>query len=351
MNKEEKSLIQKIKIPEILGEPQTREEVMKEIQKNSDAYLKFQQLSKEFREELIEFCMGNRGLKIAYDPFFQKIFNPEVHSERLSRLLSCIMGETVCVKRALPREHNRLSEAGSLLIMDILVELSDGSLINVEMQKIGYAFPGQRGACYSADLLLRQYERVKEQKGKEFTYQDLKSVYCIVLLERSTEEFHKYPEIYLHRSSQTFDSGLDMEHLQKFIYIPLDIFLGIQHNKLEELEAWLYFLSTDKPEYIFRIVEKYPMFYQMYQEIIQFRYKPEELIGMYSEALAILDRNTVQYMYEEQKKEIEKQKLELKENEQKLKESDQKLKEKAQELEEKDQEIARLKALLAEKNN
>ncbi len=30
-----------------------------------------------------------------------------------------------------------------------------------EMQKVGYLFPGQRSACYSADLLLRQYKRIR----------------------------------------------------------------------------------------------------------------------------------------------------------------------------------------------
>ena len=341
--KQENLLVQQIKLSEVLGEAQTREQVMNQIQRNPDAYLKFKRLSEEFQEELVEFCMGNRGLKVAYDPFFQKIFNPEVYPERLSRMLSCIMEEKVIVKRALPREHDRLSENGSLLVLDILVELSDGTLMDVEMQKIGYAFPGQRGACYSADLLLRQYERVKAEKGRAFTYLDLKPVYCIVLLEKSTREFHQYPEVYLHRSNQIFSSGLKLEHLQNFVYVPLDIFLKIPHNNLKEVDAWLYFLSSDKPEHICQIIEKYPMFREMYQEIIQFRYKPEELIGMYSEALAILDRNTVQYMYEEQKKEIEKQKLELKESNQKLKESDQKLKEK-------DQEIARLREMLAEKN-
>ena len=46
------------------------------------------------------------------------------------------------------------------------MELEDGSLANIEIQKIGYAFPGQRGACYSADLLLRQYKRVRGISAK-----------------------------------------------------------------------------------------------------------------------------------------------------------------------------------------
>ena len=67
-----------------------------------------------------------------------------------------------------------LLQGTSLLIMDIVVELEDGSIANVEIQKISYLFPAQRMSCYSADLLLRQYSRVKEQKGKKFTYSDLK---------------------------------------------------------------------------------------------------------------------------------------------------------------------------------
>ena len=45
-------------------------------------------------------------------------------------------------------------------------EEQQNSLANVEVQKIGYSFPGQRSACYSSDLLLRQYKRVKGEKKK-----------------------------------------------------------------------------------------------------------------------------------------------------------------------------------------
>ena len=40
--------------------------------------------------------------------------------------------------------------------------------LNVEVQKNEYSFPGQRSACYSSDLLLRQYKRVKENCRKAF---------------------------------------------------------------------------------------------------------------------------------------------------------------------------------------
>ena len=43
--------------------------------------------------------------------------------------------------------------------MDILAETEERELVNVEIQKIGYHFPGQRAACYMADMIMRQYER------------------------------------------------------------------------------------------------------------------------------------------------------------------------------------------------
>ncbi len=52
------------------------------------------------------------------------------------------------------------------------------------------------------------------------------------------------------------------------------------------------------------VIRAYPEFRELYQEVFRFRYQKKELISMYSEALLILDANTVQYMVEEQKKEI-----------------------------------------------
>lgn len=61
-----------------------------------------------------------------------------LHQERLSELLSLLIGEEVRVKQELPKESKRLSAEASLIIMDIIVELEDGSLANVEIQKVGY---------------------------------------------------------------------------------------------------------------------------------------------------------------------------------------------------------------------
>ena len=76
------------------------------------------------------------------------------------------------------------------MITDIVVELEDCALANIEIQKIGYMFPGARCACYSSDLLLRQYKRVRDEKKEKFTYKDIRDVYLIVIYEKSPAELH-----------------------------------------------------------------------------------------------------------------------------------------------------------------
>ena len=60
--------------------------------------------------------------------------------------------------------------------MDIVVKTESGAIVNVEMQRIGYYFPGERSSCYTSDLIMRQYSAVRAKKGLDFSYSDLKPV-------------------------------------------------------------------------------------------------------------------------------------------------------------------------------
>ena len=204
-------------------------------------------------------------------------------------------------------------------------EEQQNSLANVEVQKIGYSFPGQRSACYSSDLLLRQYKRVKGEKKKAFSYKDIKSVYTIVFFETSIKEFHEYPQNYIHKFKQQSDTGLELELLQKYVFIPLDIFRTIYHNdgksngknsanrRWNKTEAWLTFLSTDEPEIIIELIRQYPEFKEMYEEIYVMCQNVEKVMEMFSKELIQLDRNTVQYMIDEMQDTIDVQKEALEE--------------------------------------
>ena len=65
------------------------------------------------------------------------------------------------------------------------------------------------------------------------------------------------------------------------------------------------FLSKDDADSVINLVNLYPQFLPLYKEIADFRKSPKEMIGMFSEALAIMDRNTERLMVDEWREEAE----------------------------------------------
>ena len=295
--------------------PETEEETLRLLEDSSFLYVSYQALNGEWKQRFLDFCEGKKSLPLTYDPFFKRIFHPDIHPDRLSRLVSSILGVTVRVLHLLPNEDSMI-DGGTLLIMDLLGELEDGSLINVEIQKQGYAFPAERVSCYSADLVMRQYARVRGARGKTFTYRDIKKVYVIVLFEKSAKVFHEFSPAYLHHGKTTFDTGLSIELLQEYFLIALDVFRKFPYSKIRnEQRAWLSLLTTESPEEAEELIEEYPWLEEIYEEIAMLRQRPEEVLGMFSEALKILDQNTVKYMIEELQRELDEKSVLLEEKE------------------------------------
>lgn len=309
-------------LKEILGAPLTRDEAIEIIQEDDFVYDDFLDLPEKEREDIVEFIQGIKGLPILYDGFYKHVFDPECNPERLEDFLSELFGESVKIEQVLAKEGNKLVEEGSLVVMDIIVRLSDGSIVDVEMQKYGYRFTGERSSCYLSDMIMRQYNRVKRKKKKNFRFNHMKPVHLVVLLEKSTKEFKDVSPAYIHRLENRFDSGVDLDLLSNLTYICLDTFSNVKENINNKMDAWLTFLSSDKAEDIMELVEKYPEFVECYHDIAEFRRNPKELIGMFSKALLEMDRNTVKYMIEEQQKELEEQQRELEENKKELEEKD-----------------------------
>ena len=292
----------------------TREDLLKNIHSDQRLELEYGSWKEKYRQEFLDFCTGEKGVKILYDSFFKEVLNPEYAAGRLEDWLSVLLGEQVKILSVLPNDSTRIADETSLLVTDIVVELGDGSIANVEVQKVGYMFPGQWCACYSADLLLRQYKRVRDQSREhKFSYKDIKTVYTIVLYENSPREFHPYKDIFIHRAEQVVDSGVKLNLLQKYIFLPLDIFKKTHHNKPIEnkLEAWLTFFSAEEPDEIINLIESYPEFIPLYKDLSELCRNTKKVMGMFSKELQELDRNTVSYMIDEMQEEINQQKAEL----------------------------------------
>ena len=357
---EQKSINQSLTISDVLGIPTSKEEAIALVESSTRALQLYSEFPEEIQEKLLSFIQGGRGLPVLYDNFFKHIMDPTLHLHRLERFLSAILNQKVHIKQVLPKEGIKLSENGSLVIMDIVAELEDGSIVDVEMQKVGYQFSGQRSTCYVSDLVMRQYNRIKNEKKAEFQFKDMKPVYLIILMEHSAKEFLDVAPVYIHRGYHQFDSGADVNLLTNICYISLDTFHSVVQNINNLSDAWLTFLSSDKPDDILQLVKVYPEFMEYYQDIVEFRRNPEELMNMYTDAFIVAERNTVKYMCEEQQKLIEIQKKKLEENDEKIAEQNgllteqaekfveqsEKLAEQSEKLTEQDKEISELKNMI-----
>ncbi|MBQ7065424.1 MAG: hypothetical protein IJN92_01250, partial [Lachnospiraceae bacterium] len=81
---------------------------------------------------------------------------------------------------------------------------------------------------------------------------------------------------------------------------------------------------VDEIEYIIKLIEEYPEFKPMYEEVYQMCLNMEKVMEMFSAELQKLDQNTVQYMIDIMQDTIDEQKEQLDEKDKQL---DQKQKE------------------------
>lgn len=321
----------------------TEAEVIK-ILKEKGCYYEYSRMSEEWRKRFMDFCAGIKTLPLTYDVTFKRIFHPNYHAGRLSNLISSVLGQKVKVKEVLLTE-DWVMDNGSLVIMDIIVQLEDGSIANVEIQKSPHNFAGERLSCYSSDLVLRQYSKLKALRRQKFSYKDMSKVYTIVLFEKTGKAFHATEDFYSHCGKTTFDSGLQLNMLQEYYLIALDRFMEIAYHKSSsKLAGWLSLLVTEGVEDAEENMKIYPWLREIYEEIATFRQKPEEVFGMYSEMIRELDRNSMQCILDEQKEEIEKNKIVIEEGRAEIEKSKAEIEKSKAEIEKSKAEIERNKA-------
>ena len=97
-----------------------------------------------------------------------------------------------------------------------------------------------------------------------------------------------------------------------------------------------------------RLINSHPEFLPMYKEITEFRKEPAEVIGMFSEELRIMDRNTTKYMIDELHEQVEAAINENKELKKENAENNKTINSQAQTIEEQAKTIEMLKRQLAE---
>ena len=93
--------------------------------------------------------------------------------------------------------------------------------------------------------------------------------------------------------------------------LALDVFAKSEYAKVKKpkdrLNAWPSFFCTENTEDAIKLCKINPWLSEAYKEMAGFAANPEELIGMFSEMLHELDRNTTRYMVDDMREKIEKQ--------------------------------------------
>lgn len=296
--------------------------------------------NREWEERFHGYLQGKKTLPLLYDPFFKAFFNSYIHKERLAELIGSILGQSVEILEVLPMES--MDFIGTFVIMDMVVRMADGSVVNVEIQKVPYMFPAERISCYSSDLVMRQYRRESERGRREnrgITYKNLKKVHTIVFFEQSNSRLISGldEKMYFHEGKTRFNSGINMELLQEFHLISLDTFKKYRYSDIINNNVQITKYDFDENEYnhivsddIKRARLKYlslfvtedvadmrcliKVFPELSDIVHDMGVYMEDLgntFDTFSEALRILDRNTANYMVDEYKKEVESAKAEL----------------------------------------
>ena len=347
--------------------------------------------NKGWADRFNDYISRKKTLPLLYDPFFKKLFNGDEHRERLSRLVSSIIGQEVTVIDILPSESSSFED--SFIIMDMIVRLSDGSIANIEVQKIASLFPGERLSCYSADAIMRQYHRLSSATStarysddisqdsdsistlghKTFSYKDMKNVHTIVLFENSNSNLinSDNPELYFHVGTTTFNTHINFPLLQKYHMISLDTFRKYRYSDIikgnieikkcdydedvyekpltdQMLRDRLAFLSlfvTETVDEAIAIQNIFPELSEIFNEMNEYLARPEEVLGMFSEALRILNHNTAVLMVDEYRKKYQEMENNLK------KEMKEKMQEKMQEIQEMQERENNLKKEMQEREN
>ncbi len=323
--------------------PATAVQILEQLRQHPEAYDLYCRLGKAYQQDFLNFCLGKTGLYLCYDRFFHAVFDPTLHRDRIEALLGVLLNQSIQIVEVLPREGSLMSERGAEVIVDLLVRLQDESLVNLEIQKYGYQFPAMRMDCYCADLIMREYNRLHNLHKKKFSYRMMHPVLSLVLLENSPSEF-RHAADYIHRGRMTWDSGITLQNLPRQIYVCLDKFSEVMQNKdiQTPLEAWLSVLTTQNLTQIDVLIQKFPEFAALYQDVFAFRTKPEELIYMYSEALLAADRNLDRMMIDELQEAIAKKKRLIENMNQTIADMDQTIADMDQTIADKDQTIADL---------
>lgn len=222
------------------------------------------------QEELLAILSGTSLPPLYSDIIAKRIFNPDVHPDRLNFLMRGITkDESIEVSSSAGNESFKQSLHSKSMISDIPSWLKDQRITDVEMQKVKQDFIFTRVELYASEMLLLQYSVTEGQGKSELDYRNVKEAVIIVLMVESPKAFQEYNkkcEKYIHRfTKMTADTGLSYPTKAKMIYVQLDKCLKqfrqgknaeAEDGKPDDLQLWLAMIADVNDGKVSREAEK-----------------------------------------------------------------------------------------------
>lgn len=194
------------------------------------------------REEIISSMTPKR------DFIFKKLFGT-VGKERLVKdFLEAILNIKI-KSLTLGQETTLLpeSELGKTGVLDVKVELEDGSIVDIEMQRAENEFIVERAHFYASRMYSGQ---LKKGQG----YEELNKVIVIFIMDfnlfNSIKEYHTK---WVMTERQNVKMSFDEIELH---FIELPKFLASKYDKKRKLDQWLLFIDYSQKELVKSIMDE-----------------------------------------------------------------------------------------------
>ncbi len=258
----------------------------------------------EVKKAFEEIESGTRLPDLCSDLVFKKIFDPDIHKDRVGRLLSLIFNKDMEVISSLKQEIPKTTIYGKSTVNDLVAKLSSGSVANIEMQVLAQEFIVERMDIYASDLILLQYSVEQGMKKTDFIYRDVKSSYLVVFMKKSPQIFCHTKE-FIHFKKSITDTGVELNQLAKIVYIELEKCIsyvkeyGIDEDN-RELYEWLMLVADVNDKELVDTIDLNEHKVSILNELVSMSKNKEELMAMLSEKYAQVTRNSENAQFREQ---------------------------------------------------
>lgn len=230
-----------------LGIVRDRESVLHELGVDRDLWELFEGLPEILKGEFLSFCAGEAGVKVCYELMFEQLFHPDWHGKRLEKLLSAVFGVDVTLLKAVFCGRDWAFADGGKIMVQASVKLHDGTKRVFVLVLMDCGWDCELNSELECEL---------GEDGLEGTdrYEDDKVGSLIKL-------------------GITDGIGRKLMSGTEYVMIPLEKVRDriSKRGIRSELDAWLGFLACDDLVHIREVVESYPQFLSLYQDIADLR--------------------------------------------------------------------------------